>query len=696
MACRFRSALAVSLIAVALTSMRGDAQQPAAAPQQQAPPSGAQPPDSAPPPGQQPPVFRAGINFVRVDVIVTDKNGATVGNLEPTDFEITEEGTPQKIETFKLVELDGGLMPGASGPPRAIRSDSDEESEAARDDVRLFGIFLDDYHVRDGNSLSARQQIARFIETQLGPSDMVGLMYPLQPAATVRFTRNHEAARAGIERFLGRKFDFTPRNDYEERYAYYPTEVVERIRNQVSLSAIQALISRMGGLKEGRKALVLVSEGYSNFLPPQMRDFNAQAPGYGNPAAGDPLAGGGSLNEARAQFIATLDMQSELREVYAAANRSNVAIYPVDPRGLATGEFGIDQNIGGASSRDYLNSTLDTLRLLASETDGRAIVNRNDLTGAMKQIVRDSSAYYLIGYSSTLAASDGKFHEIKVRVRRPGLQVRARRGYWALTAQEAARVLAPPRPGPPQGVETALAAIIQPSRGRLIRTWIGTGRGDNGKTRVTFVWEPVPAAPADRARSSGQAARVSLTALGPDGAPYFRGRVPEAAATANSPSRVTFDAVPGKVQLRLSVESAAADVLDSEMRELTVPDLTSPQAVLGTPEVFRARTVRDVQQLKADPRAVPSASREFSRAERLFIRVPAWGPGNASPTLTARLLNRAGQPMSELTAIAAFPGAPFEIDVPLAGMAPGEYLVEVSAAGAGGEAKELVGFRVTG
>jgi hypothetical protein len=144
------------------------------------------------------------------------------------------------------------------------------------------------------------------------------------------------------------------------------------------------------------------------------------------------------------------------------------------------------------------------------------------------------------------------------------------------------------------------------------------------------------------------------------------------------------------------VEGAASEILDSEMREFTVPDLTSPQAVLGTPEVFRARTVRDLQQLKADPRAVPIATRDFSRADRLLIRVPAWGPANTSPKLTVRLLNRAGHPMSELPAVAGSPGAPFEIDVPLAGMAPGEYLVEVSAASEGGEAKEIIGFRVTG
>ena len=107
---------------------------------------------------------------------MSDKAGNTVADLKPTDFEIVEDGKLQTVETFKLIELDGGLMPGPDGPPREIRNDFDEETEASRDDVRLFGIFLDDYHVRQGTSMAARQQIARFIETQLGPSDMIGIV----------------------------------------------------------------------------------------------------------------------------------------------------------------------------------------------------------------------------------------------------------------------------------------------------------------------------------------------------------------------------------------------------------------------------------------------------------------------------------------------------------------------------------------
>ena len=245
-------------------------------------------------------------------------------------------------------------------------------------------------------------------------------MYPLTPIDAVTLTRDHQSVVRTLERFEGRKFNYEPRNSIEERYALYPAETVERIRRQVSLSALEGLSVKLGALREGRKAIVLVSEGFTSVLPPQLRDPVAAMPGMGNPNRRNPNAGVGNINEDRADFLGQVDIQQEMRDVFNAANRSNTAIYSVDPRGLATGEFDINENVGLTRSGDSLRQTQDTLRVLADETDGRAIVNRNDLAKAMKQIVTDSSAYYLIGYSSTQAPQDGKFHEIKVRVKRPG------------------------------------------------------------------------------------------------------------------------------------------------------------------------------------------------------------------------------------------------------------------------------------
>ena len=108
----------------------------------------------------------------------------------------------------------------------------------------------------------------------------------------------------------------------------------------------------------------------------------------------------------------------------------------------------------------------------------------------MKQIMRDSSGYYLLGYTSTRAPTDGKFHEIKVRVKRRGVDVRARKGYWALTKEDVARATAPPKPEAPPAVTRGADSLAEPRRGRPARFWIGTGRGENGLSRVTFAWEP--------------------------------------------------------------------------------------------------------------------------------------------------------------------------------------------------------------
>jgi len=701
---RMRTCLAAGAALLLALETSGVAQQQPAKPAQQQPPPAAEP-------AQPPPVFRAGINYVRVDVIVSDKAGNPVADLQAPDFEVFEDNKLQKVDTVKLIKLDGGTADSVKEPVKEIRNDFDEESEAARDDVRLFAIFLDDYHVRRGTSMAVRGQLSRFIDTQIGPSDMIGVMYPLESTGSVRMTRNHSAVSRGLQQFLGRKYEYEPKNQFEEQYAHYPTETVERIRNQVSLSALKALIIHMGSLKEGRKSLILVSEGYTYMVPPQMRSADAQQPGLGNPNQFNPNAGQNDINEDRAAWTAGMDMDSDLREIYDTANRNNVAIYAVDPRGLPGFEFDINEGVGLQTDSKYLTSTMDSLRTLAENTDGRAIVNRNDIATGMKQITRDSSAYYLIGYNSVQAPTDGKFHEIKVKVKRPGVQVRARRGYWALNREEFARATAPPKPAVPKPVEAALAnAVVRPSRASVMRSWVGMSRGENGKTRVTFVWEPLPKSPGDRPRE--EPARVSLMAVAQDGSPSFRGKVPDVAlastapsaaaasggsSAARAPSRVSFDVIPGKIQLRISVEGAAAQVLDSETREISVPDLTSAQTVLGTPSVLRARTAREFQQLRTDGDAVPSAGREFNRIEHLLVRVPTYGPGGTTPALRVHLLNRAGTAMNnELKAEPAPRTGEQQIDLSLAALPPGEYVLEIKAGDQDGDATELVGFRVTG
>ena len=237
-------------------------------------------------------------------------------------------------------------------------------------------------------------------------------------------------------------------------------------------------------------------------------------------------------------------------------------------------------------------------------------------------------------------------------------------------------------------------------------------RGENGKTRVTFVWEPLPKAPGDRPRE--EPARVSLMAIAPDGSPAFRGKVPDVAlastapaasasaagagaAQTRGPSRVSFDVNPGKIQLRISAEGAGSQVLDSETREITVPDLTSRDATLGTPSVLRARTAREFQQLKADAEAVPIAGAGIQpRSNICWFASRRTGPAGPAPALRVHLLNRTGAAMNELKAEPSPRTGEQQIDLPLAALPPANTSWRSKPAISDGNATELVGFRVTG
>jgi VWFA-related protein len=640
---------------------------------------------------QQPTTIRRGINYVSVDVIVTDKDGNPVLDLTQNDFSVTEDGKPQTVDTFSIVKLDALAM-AENGPPKQIRDDIDEEREAARPDVRLFVILLDDYHVQRGNDLSVKKPLIEFLQNQVAPADMIAIMYPLTPITDLRFSRNRDAAISAIEHFEGRKYNYTPRNQFEEKYANYPAQVVERVRNQVTMDALKGAAMKMGALREGRKSIIFVSEGFTGILPAQMSDPIASMPGFQNPyrnaGASAPQA------SARDQMLSDQDMLFDMQQVFNAMARMNTSVYPVDPRGLAVFEYGVEKGITVTQDATSLRQLQDTLHVLATNTDGRAIVNRNDLAVGMKQIIRDSSSYYLLGYTSSQAPTDGKFHQIKVNVKRKGVEIRARKGYWAYTNDDVARINAETtKPEAPSAVTSALNDLASPTRDRSAHFWIGTTRGENGMTHVTFSWEPAPAVPGHPIEEPP--ARIALTAVAPDGRPVFRGRVPDDSGT--TPSKggaVSFDVRPGQLDMKMVVENPRGQVIDTLGRQITVPDFTNVSMSFSTPRVFRVRTIPELQAIKTNPNAVPTTERQFSRTDRIYVRVDAYAPGGVTPPVSARLLNRTGQSMADLPVQQA-PGRPAEIELGLSSFAAGEYLIELNARSEGGStAQELVAFRI--
>ena len=511
-----------------------------------------------------------------------------------------------------------------------------------RDEPRLVAVFLDEYHVGAGATARVREATARFIEQDLSPRDLVVVMKPLDSVLTIRLTLDRAEARRAIETFEGRRGEYEPRNAYERDYIAGTPARIEAARTQVALSAINALAVQLGSMADRRKTLIIVTEEI-----------------------------GRTERRRGLEYLPTLDT------IVRSANRSNVSVYPLDP--------------GDAAADASADPSAAALRALAAETDGRAVAA--DLAGGLKRAAADATDYYLLTYRSE-RPDDGKFRGVDVRVARPGVILRARKGYFGASPDEAMRAALIARMNEPK---VAVPPEPAPHASTMIRPWFGMSRGDGGKTRVTFVWEPATHVPGERVRHS--ASRLVLTALAGDGSVLFEGPVaPTGPAAFDEPSatpaRAVFDVSPGRLRLRMAIQDAASQAIDRDVREISIRDLRGAPA-LGTPEILRARNAREFRSLDRDT-AVPVAAREFSRTERLLIRFRAYGPPGAEPAVSAKLLGRMGHVVRALSVSpAAAASGVHEIDLPLAGFAAGEYVIEFTASSAGGDVQDRVTFRVT-
>src|SRR5688500_3238628 len=416
----------------------------------------------AAPPAQ--PIFRAGTDLVRVDVTATINGDEPVADLQAADFEITEDDVPQTVETIKFVRVDG-TRTSHLDEPLEIRSKQHAIIEAARDDVRLFAIFLDDYHIdkRPDITLPLRDTLTKFVK-QLGPNDLVALMEPLTTLYDLKYTRAKEDLLNRIRTFEGRRGEVFPVKSAIEE-AQLTQRNWQELRAGVTLSALEALATQMGGLREGRKSILFFSQGPP--LPPN------------------------GANEHR------------FRDAMEAANRGNVTIHVIDPRPLGSVGF------GGAN----------TLRRIAADTGGRAIVNTNDPTEQLQGVMADASAYYLLGYSPTRKGNDGRCHRITVRGKRRGVRLTARRGYWAPSEKELAAAADAAATPVNTALTSALATLSDSVNTRAVTVWTGFGKGDAGRTRVSFTWEP------NAGNSTDRPARLEVQPLDETGKEAMPGQV---------------------------------------------------------------------------------------------------------------------------------------------------------------------------
>ena len=316
---------------------------------------------------------------MRVDVVVLDKKGVPVSNLKAEDFELEDEGEPQEIKSFQYVTADG--QPDADNElSLTIRSKSHAAAEASRDNVRVFLIFWDEYHIGQiASAVRARTSLMQFVRTAFGPTDIVAFMDPLTPIDALVFTRDRLELFDRTRKLIGRSGVYVPTRSAVED-AHLQRGDIERLRSEVTISALKAAAMHLGGLRDGRKSIILVSEGLRG-----LRDY-----------------------------------QDPLNDLVRSANTNNTAIYALDPRGFGPQRFGsLFEGVAVDTGGEYFRS--------------------NDLLASLQSVVTQSSGFYLLGYSAAERATDGKYHKLRVKVKGSGLEVRARAGYWAPSVADMTR-----------------------------------------------------------------------------------------------------------------------------------------------------------------------------------------------------------------------------------------------------------------
>jgi VWFA-related protein len=675
------------------------------------------------------PTFRTEANYVRVDVYPS-KDGAPVTDLRQEDFEVVENGAPQRIEQFEHVVIRAAGPQETRTEPNTV-AESRSMAESSR--ARLLVVFLDTYHVDVSDSYRIRKPLIDALDRVIGQDDMVAVMTPEMSARDIVFARKTTTIDGFLTRYWhwGERNRMIPPDPEDEQYGIcYPNEtkpppgsqgpdctdqngiaaeMIDRRHEKRALDALQDLVRYLRGVREERKAILAITNGWLLYRPNQslMRPLNCHGVPTGPTVGIDPRTGKLTTAETRPgvaprsscdtdrMHLGQLDDWEEFRQMLDEANRANASFYPVDPRGLAAFDTPMMRTdvpgpppamVAPNVDRAMLAGRLTSLRTLAEATDGLAIVDSNDLAGGFRRVVADLSSYYLLGYYST-GKLDGRFHSISVHVKRPGVQVRARRGYLAATpeAVTAAAARAGAAAAPAVDAETlAIDAVLGPLNGFTrelpVRVQAAAGwKPDHaasvwvvGEVGSTEEWRSGVEADVQLVGATGATLASSHVTVAP-GARTFRASLTPADPLA-----------PGDYTVRVRARGAQSSMTSSEVTRFALP--ASPDAA-GAVFVRRGPTTGN--------REVATADLRFRRSEQLRVEIPV-----PEGTIAARLLDRKGKALPIPVAAAVRQDADGSrwqtAQLALAPLAAGDYLIEMATepGGAAPQKRVLVAFRV--
>jgi VWFA-related protein len=413
---------------------------PAQAPQAQPPAAGQQgQPPATGAPGQKP-TFRVTVDLVTNDVIARDSRGQFVADLTKDDFEIFEDGVPQQIASLVLVH--GGrvsnlALPPPAAPPEGIILPPARPSNDASG--RIFLLFIDDLHLDFKNTARVRDLLKKIKGTLIHQGDMFGIVSSGTSSIAIDLTYDLKRIDEALKKVMGGALKPTDIIQGPEGQDG-PTEV--RYRAHVAFASAAEMMENLAKIHNRRKALIYVSNGY-DFNPFEKsrtgqaeffeNRFGTQANPNANTSADgttDTSSSSSGINDpsrSGAKF-ADADLVRELAELTRAANRANATIYTIDPRGLV-GMPDLDDNVDPVEFQEYLSNSINSLRVLAEQTGGIAVVNQNDFEKALKRIDAETSDYYMLGYYSTNPDPLKRTRQIDVKVTRKDVDVWARKSY---------------------------------------------------------------------------------------------------------------------------------------------------------------------------------------------------------------------------------------------------------------------------
>jgi VWFA-related protein len=659
------------------------------------------------------PTFRTEANYVRVDVYATTKDGVPIDDLRRDEFELLEDRVPQTIDQFATVRIRGGGPPTARSDPRT----PDESLQAATDSrARVFILFLDVMHVDRTASIRIARPLTEALRNLLGPDDLLAVVMPGVAVRTLTLTRQIATIESALNNPWGAR-DTLALDPVERRYAEcYPgiparpgqiaadrgiaQEMILRRREAQTLDSLESLITFLRDAREERKAVITITNGWRLYRPnDNLRRSIRQTVPTVPPVTIDTRTGRLTTEptgetsktttcDSDRLRLAALDHDARFRQILDQANRANVSFYPIDPRGIVAFDddilpvAGVGQNpvLRPEEERARLAERSTSLHVMAEQTDGVAVTATNDLALGLRRMTTDLSAYYLLGYYST-GKLDGRFHAITVRVTRPGVQIRARRGYLAASSA------APPAPlessgaAEAQAVSAALASLGVLTRDTPLRLHAAVGPASANSRTITAVIE-IGRTVAAADWSKGAEADALL--IDASGATVAASRLSILPASLSVQWTVGPRALPsGDYELRVRATAASPGATAADSLRVTVPATEDGSGFL----IFKRGP-------GTGSREVATADLRFRRSDTLRVAVPVSDSSESS----ARLLDRTGKlmqvPVPTSTRDEADGSKSRSATLALAPLATGDYLIELIASQRTGPSRTLIAFRV--